>query len=152
PIGIISLIGIAGNKQTHLPTTPGGHPVLRPLEPVTKMTSPTTPTHRALALGVAGVLAAVCLAGCGSNKQAAATTTAAGPTTTSAPTTIRVGYFPNITHAPALVGVNQGIFQKDLGADTLDASKTFNAGPAEVEALLSGAIDAAFIGPGPAVN
>ncbi len=73
-------------------------------------------------------------------------------TSSKAPVTLRLGYFPNVTHAPALVGVEQGIFAKDLGADRLDASKTFNAGPAETEAVLSGAIDVAFIGPSPAIN
>ena len=97
---------------------------------------------------------ATMLAACGSDKKAdaTATTPAGGSTTKSGPTTIHLGYFPNITHAPALVGVEQGIFQKALGADTLDASKTFNAGPAAIEALLSGAIDATFIGPSPSVN
>jgi NitT/TauT family transport system substrate-binding protein len=70
----------------------------------------------------------------------------------SAPVTLRLGYFPNVTHAPALVGVQQGIFAKDLGQDKLDATKTFNAGPAETTALLSGAIDVAFIGPSPSIN
>jgi NitT/TauT family transport system substrate-binding protein len=70
----------------------------------------------------------------------------------SAPVTVRLGYFPNITHAPALVGVQEGIFARDLAPDKLDASKTFNAGPAETEAMLSGAIDVAFIGPSPAIN
>jgi NitT/TauT family transport system substrate-binding protein len=65
---------------------------------------------------------------------------------------LRLGYFPNITHAVALVGVKQGTFAKALGADKLDASKTFNAGPAATEALLSGAIDMAFIGPSPSIN
>ena len=77
-------------------------------------------------------------------------------TTTTAPkgaeaTTLRLGYFPNITHAPALVGVGKGLFQEALGTTKLDA-KTFNAGPAAIEALFSGAIDATYIGPNPAIN
>jgi NitT/TauT family transport system substrate-binding protein len=66
-------------------------------------------------------------------------------------TTLRLGYFPNVTHATALVGVETGIFRAALGADTL-AVKTFNAGPAAVEALFSGALDATYIGPNPAIN
>jgi NitT/TauT family transport system substrate-binding protein len=85
-------------------------------------------------------LVALLLAGCGSSSA------------TSGPVTLRLGYFPNITHAVALVGINQGTFARDLGSDKLDASKTFNAGPAATEALLSGAIDAAFIGPSPSIN
>jgi NitT/TauT family transport system substrate-binding protein len=93
-------------------------------------------------LGAAAALGVVVMvAGCGSSSASS-----------SAPVTLRLGYFPNITHAVALVGVNQGTFAKALGADKLDASKTFNAGPAATEALLSGAIDMAFIGPSPSIN
>ncbi|MFA5885296.1 MAG: ABC transporter substrate-binding protein [Acidimicrobiia bacterium] len=69
----------------------------------------------------------------------------------SAPVTVRLGYFPNVTHAPALVGVDQGLFQKSLGQNTLE-TKTFNAGPEEVTALLAGALDIGYIGPNPSVN
>lgn len=66
-------------------------------------------------------------------------------------TTLRLGYFPNLTHASAVYGVASGTYARELGATTL-RTQTFNAGPAEVEALFAGAIDAAYIGPGPAVN
>ena len=69
----------------------------------------------------------------------------------SAPVNVRLGYFPNVTHAPALVGVENGIFAKSLGKNTLE-TKTFNAGPEEVTALLAGALDIGYIGPNPAVN
>ncbi|MGH9157533.1 MAG: aliphatic sulfonate ABC transporter substrate-binding protein [Acidimicrobiales bacterium] len=72
-----------------------------------------------------------------------------GPAT--GPTTVRLGYFPNLTHATAIVGVAEGIFQEHLGADRLEVS-TFNAGPAVVEALFSEGLDAAYIGPNPAIN
>ena len=65
--------------------------------------------------------------------------------------TLRLGYFPNLTHATALVGVEKGIFQKTLGADKLE-TQTFSAGPGAVEALFSKAIDATYVGPGPAIN
>ncbi|MFE6734698.1 ABC transporter substrate-binding protein [Microbacterium sp. NPDC057650] len=64
---------------------------------------------------------------------------------------LRLGYFANVTHAPALVGVSEGILQDALG-DTKLKTEVFNAGPAAVEALSSGAIDAAYIGPNPAIN
>jgi NitT/TauT family transport system substrate-binding protein len=64
---------------------------------------------------------------------------------------LRLGYFPNITHAPALIGVKNGLFQQSLGSTKLE-TKTFNAGPAAIEALFSGAIDATYIGPNPAIN
>jgi NitT/TauT family transport system substrate-binding protein len=68
-----------------------------------------------------------------------------------ASTTVRLGYFPNVTHATALVGVESGIFKNALGANGLQV-KTFNAGAAAVEALFSGALDATYIGPNPAIN
>jgi NitT/TauT family transport system substrate-binding protein len=66
--------------------------------------------------------------------------------------TIRVGYFPNITHAQALVGIQNGAFQKELGDNVTIDVKTFNAGPTEIEALFAGAIDIGYIGPSPAIN
>jgi len=51
-----------------------------------------------------------------------------------------------------LVGVNKGFFQQALGSNTKLEAKTFNAGPAAIEALFSGAIDATYIGPNPAIN
>ncbi|MFF0434465.1 aliphatic sulfonate ABC transporter substrate-binding protein [Streptomyces sp. NPDC004327] len=64
---------------------------------------------------------------------------------------VRLGYFPNLTHATALVGDNEGIFQKELGGTQLKVS-TFNAGPSEIEALNAGSIDIGFIGPSPSIN
>jgi len=65
---------------------------------------------------------------------------------------VRVGYFPNITHSQALVGREQGTFQKAVGAANKIDWKLFNAGPSEIEALFAGAIDIGYIGPGPAIN
>jgi NitT/TauT family transport system substrate-binding protein len=64
---------------------------------------------------------------------------------------VRIGYFPNLTHATALVGREQGFFQKELGG-TEAKYATFNAGPSEIEALNSGSIDIGWIGPSPAIN
>lgn len=64
---------------------------------------------------------------------------------------LKLGYFGNITHAPALVGVNQGLIAKNLGNTKL-STQVFNAGPAAIEALNAGAIDATYIGPNPAIN
>ena len=66
--------------------------------------------------------------------------------------TLKLGYFPNITHATAIVGVESGIIQKALGPGVTFTVSSFNAGPAASEALLNGAIDATFIGPNPAIN
>ena len=65
------------------------------------------------------------------------------------PVALRLGYFPNLTHAAALVGVANGIFAKDLGKNVTLKTSTFNAGP---EALFSGALDATYVGPNPAIN
>lgn len=65
---------------------------------------------------------------------------------------VRVGFFPNITHSQALVGRELGNFQKSIGeANKIDWT-SFNAGPAEIEALFAGSIDIGYIGPGPAIN
>jgi NitT/TauT family transport system substrate-binding protein len=64
---------------------------------------------------------------------------------------LKLGYFGNVTHAPALVGVKKGFLQQALGGTKL-RTQTFNAGPAAIEALNAGAIDAAYIGPNPAIN
>lgn len=65
--------------------------------------------------------------------------------------TLRLGYFPNLTHAPALVGIARGTFQKALGPVKLDA-RTFASGTTLSEAFAAGQIDVAYIGPGPAIN
>ena len=62
---------------------------------------------------------------------------------------LRVGFFPNITHAQALVGNGAGEFQKQVPGVEL---KMFNAGPAAMEALTAGSLDASYVGTGPAIN
>ncbi len=64
---------------------------------------------------------------------------------------MRLGYFPNLTHGTALVGVQEGLFQKELGGTRIKTS-TFNAGPSEIEALNAGSIDIGWIGPSPSIN
>ncbi|MEO7746602.1 MAG: ABC transporter substrate-binding protein [Actinomycetota bacterium] len=86
---------------------------------------------------------------------ALATACGPGSTAASAPAgparELRLGYLANVTHAPALVGVSQGFFAKQLGTTKL-STQVFNAGPAAIEALNAGAIDAAYLGPNPAIN
>ena len=69
-----------------------------------------------------------------------------------AQTTIRVGTFPNITHAQPMVGKSNGWFEKALGSNVRIDWKSFNAGPSAIEALFAGAIDMTYIGPNPAVT
>lgn len=63
---------------------------------------------------------------------------------------LRLAYFPNLTHAPALVGV-AGRYAKDLPSVVVQ-SRVVNAGPEAMEALLAGEVDMAFVGPSPAIN
>ncbi len=114
-----------------------------------------------LALALAGVLA-FGAAACGSDDDASSTTdaapadTGAEPAGSEAPAasdvTLRLGYFPNVTHAPAIIGVGTGLFQEALGSSATLETETFNSGTEVIEALFSGAIDASFIGPNPAIN
>jgi len=64
---------------------------------------------------------------------------------------LRVGYLPNLTHAPAVIGIGNGDFQKKLG-DVKIEPHIFNAGPSVVEALFANQIDLAYIGPTPTIN
>jgi NitT/TauT family transport system substrate-binding protein len=68
------------------------------------------------------------------------------------PLTIRLGYFPNLTHAPALVGVKKGFFASALGSGVTLETHTLNAGGDAVTAILSNSIDATFVGPSPTTN
>ena len=70
----------------------------------------------------------------------------------SAELTLRLGYFPNVTHAPAIVGLEEGILAEALGPDVALQPQAFNAGPEVVEAIFNGALDASYIGPNPAIN
>lgn len=96
---------------------------------------------------IPGLLAAGCLAvtGCAGGAAGAASTQ-------PAQLALRLGYQPNLTHAPAIVGIDRGLFGSALGSGVRLVPETFNAGPAEMEALLGGALDAAFVGPNPAIN
>jgi NitT/TauT family transport system substrate-binding protein len=66
--------------------------------------------------------------------------------------TIRVGAFPNITHAQAMVGKANGWFDKAMGSQVRVQWTSFNAGPSAIEALFAGAIDMTYVGPNPAIN
>lgn len=64
---------------------------------------------------------------------------------------LRMAYFPNVTHAPAIVGVARGEFDRELVGYQLD-TKVVNAGPEAMEALLAGELDFSYVGPSPAIN
>lgn len=67
-------------------------------------------------------------------------------------TSVRVGYFPNITHAQAVIGMADGTFAAYLGPQIKIKSTLFNAGPSIIEAVFSGDIDIAYVGPSPVIN
>ena len=98
--------------------------------------------------------AAVVLGACGSdNSSGGGATSAAGTGGSSGgKVTLRLGYFPNITHATALVGVEKGIFADKLGPNVTLQTQTFNAGPNAIDALFAESIDATYVGPNPAIN
>jgi NitT/TauT family transport system substrate-binding protein len=66
--------------------------------------------------------------------------------------TIRIGYFPNINHAQAVIGLGNGDFQRALGDNVQVTTQIFNAGPSAIEALFANQIDVTYIGPNPAIN
>jgi len=68
------------------------------------------------------------------------------------PVTLRLGYFPNVTHASAIVGVQGGIFAKQLGKNVDLKLSTFNSGTEAVQALQAQALDATYIGPNPTIT
>jgi NitT/TauT family transport system substrate-binding protein len=100
-------------------------------------------TTKLLATGVVAVLAALLLATvpAGAAKKAS-----------SDPVTLRLGYFPNVTHASAIVGVQEGIFKKKLGPNVTLELHTFNSGTEALQAFQAGAIDASYIGPSPTIS
>src|SRR6204780_1763499 len=67
-------------------------------------------------------------------------------------TVVRVGAFPNITHAQAMVGKANGWFDKALGPGVKIEWTSFNAGPSAIEALFAGAIDLTYVGPNPTIS
>jgi NitT/TauT family transport system substrate-binding protein len=94
---------------------------------------------------------AVVLAACGSSSKSS-TAASNAASTTGGSTTLRLGYFPNVTHAPAILAVENGTFADKLGPNVKLELKTFNAGSDAVTAILGGALDASFVGPNPAIN
>ena len=83
------------------------------------------------------------LAGCGNGGRADAD---------GFDSTLRLGYFPNVTHAPAIVGDRQGFFRAALNPSIALDTYSFNTGSEAVEALFGDRLDVAFLGPNPTIN
>ncbi|MFJ7150404.1 aliphatic sulfonate ABC transporter substrate-binding protein [Streptomyces sp. NPDC100445] len=114
--------------------------------------SRSTPLRRGIAAVAALPLLTLAACGYGSeSKDDAPAKVAAGSKKTDGLDSVRIGYFGNLTHATALVGMEKGFFQKALGATEVKPA-IFNAGPSEIEALNSGSLDIGWIGPSPAIN
>jgi NitT/TauT family transport system substrate-binding protein len=94
-------------------------------------------------LAALGVVASACSGASASDQS---------PGAGSASVTLRLGYFPNVTHAPAIVGLEEGIFAKHLGNGVNLETSVFNAGDEAVQAVFTGAIDVTYIGPNPAIT
>ncbi|MFE0626274.1 ABC transporter substrate-binding protein [Streptomyces sp. NPDC058864] len=120
-----------------------------------RTTAPRTSARRRLIAGAA-LLPLLALAACGyGSEKKDDTTNAAASSGTSkklSASTVKIGYFANLTHATPLVGLKEGFFADELGSGTTIKESVFNAGPAEIEALNAGSIDIGWIGPSPAVN
>src|SRR5450755_2295928 len=102
------------------------------------------------------VVGALLLAGCGSSSSSgssssASSSSSSGSGTSSAPVTVRLGLLANITHAPALVAIQKGYFSKALGSNKLTTT-VYNSGTQETTAILANQLDAAYVGPNPAIN
>jgi NitT/TauT family transport system substrate-binding protein len=105
------------------------------------------------ALLAAGVAAAALLAaGCGSSSSSGSSNASADSSGSSAPVTLRLGFLENITHASALVGIKEGFFTKNLGKNVTLKLYPFSTGTEEATALLAGQLDAAYVGPNPAIE
>lgn len=137
-------------------------PAIRPTDASAAQSEPSARSprgartgSRALRRGLTAVLALPLLAAvtsCGYGSQAEEDTqnVAKGKPIDNL-SEVKVGYFPNLTHGTALVGLQKGILQKELNGTQITPS-AFNAGPSEIEALTSKSIDIGFIGPSPAIN
>ena len=104
----------------------------------------------ALAAGAAAITALA--AACGSSASSTSSNSTSGSGGSSSHVTLRLGFLANITHAPALVGLNKGFFTKNLGNGVTLKTSVFSSGTQETTALLAGQLDAAYVGPNPAIN
>src|SRR5438067_4478188 len=96
--------------------------------------------------------AALLLAGCSSSSSSSSGSTGTSSAAASAPVTVRLGFLSNITHAPALVALKEGFFTKALGSSGTLKATAFSAGTEGTTALLAGQLDAAYVGPNPAIT
>jgi NitT/TauT family transport system substrate-binding protein len=104
------------------------------------------------AMAGAALLVAGCSSGSSSPGGSGADSTGSASAAAAAPVTVRLGYLANITHAPALIAEKNGYFTKELGSAGTVKTSVFTSGTQETTAILSGQLDAAYVGPNPAIN
>jgi NitT/TauT family transport system substrate-binding protein len=111
-----------------------------------------SPRRRQTVLAAALVLLLALLAACGGDDGGEASTDDTSDEPTAEAIEVRLGYFPNITHAPAIIGDLGGYFEEHLPEGGSITTSSFNAGPEAVQALFADSLDLSFIGPNPAIN
>src|SRR5215469_14656886 len=106
---------------------------------------------RRLTVWIAAAGIALLAAGCSSS---AASGGGVGDATGTAAkkVVLRLGFLENITHAPALIGVRNGFFTENLGSNVTLKLYPYSTGTEEATALLAGQLDAAYVGPNPAIK
>ena len=107
--------------------------------------------RRALTMTAAVAAAALLAAGCGSSSTGGSSGSS-GSAASDQTVVLRLGFLENITHASALIGIKEGFFGKDLGKNVTLKLYPFSTGTEEATALLAGQLDAAYVGPNPAIK
>ncbi len=107
--------------------------------------------RRVMAAALAGGVLLLAAA-CSSSSSSGTTTGSNTDSPAAAPVTVRLGFLENITHAPALIGLKEGFFTKDLGSAGKLQPTAFSTGTEETTALLAGQLDVAYVGPNPAIE
>jgi NitT/TauT family transport system substrate-binding protein len=102
--------------------------------------------RRALTAAAAAAAVTVLAAACGSSSSGSVSDSS------SSKVVLRLGFLENITHASALIGVKQGFFARSLGKGVTLKLYPFSTGTEEATALLAGQLDAAYVGPNPAIK
>nr|WP_192599844.1 ABC transporter substrate-binding protein [Sporosarcina limicola] len=66
--------------------------------------------------------------------------------------TVKIGYFPNLTHIATIVALENGYFKEEFGDDVTIETKTVSNGGLFMEAMTTKSIDVGTVGPGPLLN
>ena len=98
------------------------------------------------------IAAALLLAGCSSSSSSSTGSASDANAGGGSPVTVRLGLLSNITHASALIALKNGYFNQALGSAGTVKATAFSSGTEETTAILAGQLDAAYVGPNPAIN